>query len=120
MYGNIVVLCILHQVQILKTKGFVIKKINSFDYKVKKESGVDIHIVYVENKNFNKDYHDAIVLCFESTNVPKKFTKVNLKNRKISGKENELTDDLRDSLRKLGVRIFTERRFRSIKPISEF
>ena len=43
---------------------------------------------------------------------------LDLKNRKIYGKENELTDDLRDFLRKLGVRIFTERRFRTIKPIN--
>lgn len=107
-------------VEILKMKGFVIKKNNSFDYKIKKESDIDTHIVYLENKNFNKNYQNAIILCFGNIDVPKKFIKVDLKNRKLSGKENELTDDLRDFLRKLGVRIFTERRFKSINPINEF
>jgi acetyltransferase-like isoleucine patch superfamily enzyme len=104
-------------IQVLKTKGFTIKKINNFDYRVSKKLDSDTHIVYEGNNNCNKDYQKAIVLCFGDMVISKKFTKIDLKNRKLSGKENELTDDLRDFLRKLGVRVFTDRRFRTIKPI---
>ena len=40
----------------------------------------------------------------------------NLTNRIIDGYENEVTEDLRDYLRRRGIKIFTENRFRSIKP----
>ncbi len=43
----------------------------------------------------------------------------NLSKKTLSGYENNLSDDLRDFLRKVGIRIFTNRKFQSIEFIGE-
>ena len=41
-------------------------------------------------------------------------TIIDIKNRTISGHEYELSEDLRDYLRRRGVKIFTGKKFKSI------
>ena len=61
-----------------------------------------------------------LFLTFKKLSGVKNFTEINLSNRTITGSEDELTDDLRDFLRKVGIRIFTKRRFCSISPTINF
>ena len=91
-------------------------KINStgLEYNIKNKD-FEYKICYEEINKKSKE--KKIVLTFNNLKNDSRSTILNLSKRTLDGKEDEITDDLRDFLRKSGVRIFTKRRFRSIKPI---
>ena len=92
------------------------KKINStgLEYTIKNKD-FEYKICYEEINKKSKE--KKIVLTFNNLKNDSRSTILNLSKRTLDGKEDEITDDLRDFLRKSGVRIFTKRRFRSLKPI---
>ncbi len=99
--------------EILKSKG----------YSVKKEKTSELRYVISKNKKnivlcylteLKKSDEFTIIFSFEQIKFFKNKILINLNNCTIHGTENELTDDLRDFLRKIGIRIFTERRFKSM------
>ena len=102
--------------EILQNKGFTMEKINpnELEYKIKNKD-FESKICYEEINEKSKER--KIVLTFNNLKNDHKSTIINLSKRTLDGKEDEITDDLRDFLRKSGVRIFTERRFNSIKLI---
>ena len=105
--------------EILRTKGFTIKKINKegLNYQVTNSNGIKTRILYYsERKKLGQNFR-AIIISFQNFPVHENTTILNLATRKIIGIENDLTDDLRDFLRKVGIRVFSNRRFRSI-PLS--
>ena len=55
-----------------------------------------------------------IILSFRNEKISKDDYLINLSNYTWRGKEDEITDDLRDFLRKYGIRIFSKRWFKSI------
>jgi len=105
-------------IKTLKLKGFSTYKRdeNGLEFQIKNRKGVSTTILYTTNaKKVNKK---TIVLSFEDLHLPDKCSALNLTKRTIRGLENELTDDLRDFLRKVGVRIFSERPFKSIRVLT--
>ena len=102
--------------EILQNKGIHMNKINStgLEYNIKNKD-FEYKICYEEINKKSKE--KKIVLTFNNLKNDSRSTILNLSKRTLDGKEDEITDDLRDFLRKSGVRIFTKRRFRSIKPI---
>ena len=99
-------------VEILQTKGFTVKSqkgINHVLIKNKKK------IILCYDDKSKKSNYRRIVLTFEPIKPIKNETIINLNKKTIEGKEDEITDDLRDFLRKIGIRIFTKRKFNSIK-----
>jgi acetyltransferase-like isoleucine patch superfamily enzyme len=102
--------------EILQNKGISMKKIdlNGLEYYIKNKD-FESKICYEETNEKSKER--KIVLTFNNLKNYHKSTIINLSKRTLDGKEDEITDDLRDFLRKSGVRIFTERRFNSIKLI---
>jgi len=102
--------------EILQNKGFTMEKINlnGLEYYIKNKD-FESKICYEETNEKSKER--KIVLTFNNLKNDHKSTIINLSKRTLDGKEDEITDDLRDFLRKSGVRIFTERRFNSIKSI---
>jgi len=107
---------------ILQTKGFIVKKLDKYGMKirVKNTKGESTYIIHSHNPREIQKFTKPIVLTFKKLPGTKNYTEINLSNRTITGSENELTDDLRDFLRKMGIRIFTKRRFRSIPPTIDF
>lgn len=104
---------------ILKTKGFTIDGTthDGLKYIITDKRGISTTILYSsELKKLEKLKH-MIILTFHDLPNSVDYTIINLKRKKIQGLENELTDDLRDFLRKMGVRIFSERKFKSIVPV---
>jgi len=61
-------------------------------------------------------FKKEIILSFEDHKIYKGDFLINLSNYTWKGEENEITDDLRDFLRKQGIRIFSRRWFKSIQP----
>lgn len=104
--------------KILKSKGYVVQKIDNdnLKFKVTNKSGTSTTILYSSTSNKLRKYKKPIVLSFNDLKLQPDCTLLNLSKRTIKGFENELTDDLRDFLRKVGIRIFSTRRFRSIPP----
>jgi len=102
--------------QILHAKGYLVKKIDKkkLEYKVTDKSGKSTIILYAVNTKDVKRENNLIAISFHDMPIRRNSTILNLITRTISGSENELTDDLRDFLRKVGVRIFSNRRFKSI------
>ena len=45
-----------------------------------------------------------------------KFTHYNTRTKKMSGFDNKVSEDLRDYLRREGIKIYTDKSFESIKP----
>lgn len=112
---------LLQYTEILKTKGFTVKKIdkNCLRYKVTKKNYSSIILYDSNNKNIPRN-KNVIILSFKDLPITKTSTLINLTERTLTGVENELTDDLRDFLRKAGIRIFTDRRFKQISYTSYF
>jgi len=99
--------------QILKTKGYSVKKDGA--------SGLRFHInknekntILSHSTKLKKTDDFAIIFSFQKIKNPQNSVLINLNDKSIHGIEDELTDDLRDFLRKIGIRIFTQRKFRSI------
>jgi len=107
---------------ILKTKGFIIKEFpnDPLKFNVAKD-GISATIFYSHSVREIQKFKRIIVLTFTKLQLSSKnHTIINLSEKTISGSEDDLTDDLRDFLRKVGIRIFTERRFKSISPKNDF
>jgi len=104
---------------ILKTKGFTIDEVahNGLKYVVTDKRKISTTILYFSELRKMKKFQNSIVITFQDLPISAGLTIINLKRKKIQGLENELTDDLRDFLRKVGIRIFSERKFRSIVPV---
>lgn len=105
---------------ILRTKGYAVKKIDrkGLEYEATNQGGITTSIIYSSNKIKTQKYKKMLILSF--TDLPQIANSVilNLSKRTITGLENELTDDMRDFLRKMGIRIFSTRRFCSIPVVS--
>jgi acetyltransferase-like isoleucine patch superfamily enzyme len=99
--------------EILQSKGINVKKINlnGLKYDIKNKD-FECRICYEEV--IKKSKEKKIILTFNNLKHDQKSTILNLSKRTLKGEEDEITDDLRDFLRKSGVRIFTKRRFKSI------
>jgi len=97
---------------ILQTKGFSVESQRGIYHIIKKDEKKVI-LCYDNVSKENKVRR--IVLTFNSIKPSKNETIINLKEKSIQGKEDEITDDLRDFLRKIGIRIFNKRKFNSIK-----
>lgn len=99
--------------QILKTKGYSIKKdgLSELSYIVSKNKK---NTLLCYSTELQKTDNFTIIFSFEKIRNLQNTVLINLNDCTIHGKENKLTDDLRDFLRKIGIRIFTQRRFRSI------
>jgi len=106
--------------QILQTKGFSVKKSEKEPKFYVTNGKLRAYILFSDNgENIPKKKY-SIILSFRKIPSNNYCTTINLKTEKIHGVENELTDDLRDFLRKVGVRIFTKRKFKSFKPKTDF
>ena len=107
-------------VEILSKKGYVIKKNTKKEmmYHVTK-NGIKTTIIFLTKPLKNKTKEKYFVLTFNDIPKNSNQTIFNLSNKSLDGIENSLSDDLRDFLRKVGIRIFTNRKFRSIKFIGE-
>lgn len=106
--------------EILTKKGFVIKKNTKKDmmYHVTKD-GVKTTIIFLTKPLKNKNNERYFILTFNDIPKMSNQTIFNLSKKTLSGYENNLSDDLRDFLRKVGIRIFTNRKFQSIEFIGE-
>ena len=62
-------------------------------------------------ENDGKGSGRKIILTFRPAKAGKNRTVIDLKAKTLEGPEDKITDDLRDFLRKIGVRVFTERNF---------
>ncbi len=106
--------------EILKTKGYDLRiEKDDLNYEVVDKSGLSTAILYSTNYNGIKKRERAIILSFRDFPIPMGCTLLNLSKKTIKGIENDLTDDLRDFLRKFGIRIFSNRRFRSIPVVMD-
>ena len=106
--------------QILQTKGFSVKKSGKGSKFYVTNERMKAYILFSNNgENIPKKKY-SIILSFRKIPSNNYCTTINLKTEKIHGVENELTDDLRDFLRKVGIRIFTKRKFKSFKPKTDF
>ena len=107
-------------VEILSKKGYVIKKNTKKEmmYHVTK-NGIKTTIIFLTKPLKNKTKEKYLILTFNDIPKNSNQTIFNLSNKSLDGIENSLSDDLRDFLRKVGIRIFTNRKFRSIKFIGE-
>jgi NDP-sugar pyrophosphorylase family protein len=99
-------------IEILQTKGFSVKSQKGIYHIIQKDKK---KVILCYDKVSKESKFRRIVLTFESIKPSKNETIINLNKKSITGKEDEITDDLRDFLRKIGVRIFTKRKFNSIK-----
>jgi len=99
--------------QILKTKGYSVKKddVSGLRFRITKNKK---NIILCHSTKLQKTDDFAIIFSFQKIKNPQNFILINLNDNSIHGIEDELTDDLRDFLRKIGIRIFTQRKFRSI------
>jgi len=102
--------------EILSKKGFTVKKDKKkkLMYHVTK-NGIKITIVFLTKPLKIKNKERFFILTFNDIPKSKNCTILNLTKKAIDGTENKLSDDLRDFLRKVGIRIFTDRKFQSIK-----
>lgn len=109
-------------VNILKTKGFKVKKLDRGGMKilVRSTNGKLTYIIHTHNPKEIQKFTRPIVLTFKKLAGTKNYTEINLSNQTINGPENEFTDDLRDFLRKVGIRIFSDRKFKSFPPKIDF
>ena len=107
-------------VEILSKKGFVIKKSTKKDiaYHIRKD-GIKTTIVFATKPLKNKTKEKYFILTFNDIPKTDNQTIFNLSKKSLEGIENNLSDDLRDFLRKVGIRIFTNRKFQSIEFIGE-
>jgi acetyltransferase-like isoleucine patch superfamily enzyme len=107
-------------VEILSKKGFVIKKSTKKDmvYHIRKD-GIKTTIVFATKPLKNKTKEKYFILTFNDIPKTNNQTIFNLSKKSLEGIENNLSDDLRDFLRKVGIRIFTNRKFQSIEFIGE-
>ena len=107
-------------VEILSKKGFVIKKSTKKDmaYQIRKD-GIKTTIVFATKPLKNKTKEKYFILTFNDIPKTNNQTIFNLSKKSLEGIENNLSDDLRDFLRKVGIRIFTNRKFQSIEFIGE-
>ena len=106
--------------EILSKKGFIIKKNTKKEmmYHVTK-NGVKTTIAFVTNPLKYKTKEKYFILTFNDIPKTNNQTIFNLSKKSLKGIENDLSDDLRDFLRKVGIRIFTNRKFQSIGFIGE-
>ena len=107
-------------VEILSKKGFVIKKSTKkyMAYHIRKD-GIKTTIVFATKPLKNKTKEKYFILTFNDIPKTDNQTIFNLSKKSLEGIENNLSDDLRDFLRKVGIRIFTNRKFQSIEFIGE-
>jgi acetyltransferase-like isoleucine patch superfamily enzyme len=106
--------------EILSTKGVIVENSSNdllYNIKFKRKK---IQICYDSQLKKTNIENRKIILTFKQVEPKLKDTVINLKEKTILGLEDELTDDLRDFLRKLGIRIFTERKFTSLKYTNKF
>jgi acetyltransferase-like isoleucine patch superfamily enzyme len=101
---------------ILTKKGFIVKKDikNELMYHVTK-NGKKTIIVFLTKPLKIKNKENCLILTFNNIPKSKNQTIFNLSKKTLNGIENVLSDDLRDFLRKIGIRIFTDRKFQSLK-----
>jgi maltose O-acetyltransferase len=107
-------------VGILSKKGYVIKKNTEKEmtYHVTK-NGIKTTIIFLTKPLKNKTKEKYFILTFNDIPKTNNQTIFNLSKKSLEGIENNLSDDLRDFLRKVGIRIFTNRKFQSIEFIGE-
>ncbi len=113
-----------NQIELLKkTLSWYTQILNTKGYSIKKDGNSELRYIISKNKKniilcysteFQKTDNFAIIFSFGKIKNLENKILINLNDHSIHGTENELTDDLRDFLRKIGIRIFTQRRFRSI------
>jgi acetyltransferase-like isoleucine patch superfamily enzyme len=110
---------LLWYTEILKTKGYSIKKDDpsGLKYVINKNKKNSI-LCYSTKLQKTNDF--IIIFSFQKIKTPENSILINLNDGYVNGIENELTDDLRDFLRKIGIRIFTKRKFRSIPVTLDF
>ena len=108
-------------IEILSQKGFDVKKNikNELIYHVSK-NGKKTIIVFLTKPLEIKNKEKYFILTFHDMPKSKNHTIFNLSKKTLDGIEDELSDDLRDFLRKIGIRIFTNRKFRSLKFTGEY